>query len=264
MLRRRDFSPADADTVWHALGDPTRRTILDLLREGPKTVGQITDHFPTSRFAVRKHLNLLEAAHLVIVRWQGRERWNHLNVAPLQLVYERWVTPYQRIWAGRLTNLKRRLEGDTTMPATPQTSTLERVEIEIDIAAPPAAVWDALTKETTLWWPTDFYTGPATGFHMEPRIGGRLFEDWGDGAGVIWYEIFALNPGVSIDLQGSMGVPYGPAISLLHLELEARGDATRLKVSDATFGAGADCAAKESGWRRVFAEGLKRHVENRR
>ena len=85
--------------LWAALADPTRRAILDLLREGPRTVGQLTERFPTSRFAIRKHLNALEAARLVVVRWQGRERWNYLNAAPIQSVYERWVTPYRQLWA---------------------------------------------------------------------------------------------------------------------------------------------------------------------
>jgi len=250
-----------SELVWTALADPTRRAILDLLRGGPKTSGQLTDNFPTSRFAVRKHLNVLEAAHLVVVRRHGRERWNYLNATPIQTVYERWVTPYQQLWAGKLTNFKRQLEGEFPMPAAPTTSALDRVELEIDIAAAPAAVWRALTEQTTLWWPRDFYTGPAQGFHMEPRIGGRVFEDWGNGAGVIWYEIFALNPGVSLDLHGCMGIPYGPAVTLLHLELSPQPDGTRLKVSDTTIGTPGNPSEKTEGWYQIFRDGLKRHVE---
>ena len=98
------------DDIWRALADPTRRAILDLLRDGPKTSGVLADHFPTSRFAVRKHLNRLESAGLVVVRWHGRERWNYLNVVPLRAAYERWVTPYQALWASKLTSLKTDLE----------------------------------------------------------------------------------------------------------------------------------------------------------
>src|SRR5215218_5824464 len=143
--------------VWSALADPTRREILDLLKSGPRTSGELARQFPTSRFAIRKHLNILEAAHLVIVRWQGRERWNHLNVTPLQSVYERWVTPYHRIWAERLSQLKTNIEGDHLMPAAPAPTHIERVELEIPIAAAPAVVWRALVNSTTLWWPRDFY-----------------------------------------------------------------------------------------------------------
>ncbi len=264
-MTRPKHSGRDAgDLVWPALADSTRRAILDRLRHGPQTVGRLTDEFPTSRFAIRKHLNILEAARLVVVRRHGRERWNYLNATPLQTVYERWVTPYQQLWAGRLTTLKRQIEGDSSMPAAPAPglSALERVELEIDIAAPAADVWRALTKNTTFWWPTSFYTGPAKGFHMEARIGGKVFEDWGDGAGVVWYEIFALNPGVSLDLHGQMAVPYGPAVTLLHLELAPEGEGTRLKVTDSTIGVTGDPKEKISGWEQVFRDGLKRYVES--
>ena len=82
-------------------------------------------------------------------------------------------------------------------------------------------------EDTTFWWPKNFYTGPkAKGFHIEPPLGGRAYEDWGNNTGVIWFQVFALNPPHSVDLQGCMAVPYGPAHTLLHLELVARGAAT--------------------------------------
>ncbi len=57
------------------------------------------------------------------------------------------------------------------------TSTIEQVELEIEIAASPEKVWKALMEDTTFWWPKNFYTGPkAKGFHIEPRLGGRAYE----------------------------------------------------------------------------------------
>src|SRR5262245_43751271 len=249
--------------VWPALADPNRRAILDLLRDGPRTTGQIASRFPSTRFAVMKHLRVLEAAGLVVVRRQGRERWNHLNAVPLQQVYDRWVTPYRALWAPKLTSLKTRLEGDHAMTTTAPVSPFVRVELEIRIDAPRERVWKALIEDTTLWWPRSFYTGPAKGFHIEPRLGGRVYEDWGNQTGVVWYTVFAINPNTSIDLHGAMGVPYGPAFTLLHLELESDGTETILKLSDSTLGdSGGGCdATKEDGWRQVFAEGLKRYVE---
>jgi DNA-binding transcriptional ArsR family regulator len=254
-LENRDLTP-----VWGALADPTRREILDLLKDGPRTLGQLAGRFPVSRFAIRKHLNILEAAHLVVVRWQGRERWNFLNVIPIQTIYERWVTPYHQLWAERLSNLKQEIEGDV-MTGSAVPLMLERVELEIAIAAAPSRVWRALVDRTEAWWPRDFYTGPAKGFHIEARIGGRVFEDWGDGAGVIWYHVFAMKPEVSLDLQGAMGVPFGPAMTLLHLELAAHDSGTLLKVSDSTLGRGGGRDEKLEGWRVVFSDGLKTFVE---
>ena len=61
MARPLKGASTPLELVWTDLADPTRRAILDLLRQGPKTVGELTDHFPTSRFAIRKHLNVLES-----------------------------------------------------------------------------------------------------------------------------------------------------------------------------------------------------------
>ena len=91
-----------------------------------------------------------------------------------------------------------------------------------------------------------------------------MYEDWGDGAGVIWYEVFAMDPLHSLDLRGCLAVPYGPAFSLLHLELRAKGNETVLMLSDSTIGAPKDDggAAKADGWKQLFEVGLKNYVEN--
>jgi len=101
----------DLDPVWKALADPRRRSILDRLRDGPKTTGELVRPFDLSRFAVMKHLRVLERAGLVVVRRRGRERWNYLNPVPIQTIYERWITPYAALWAMDLLELKRTVEG---------------------------------------------------------------------------------------------------------------------------------------------------------
>jgi len=102
---------ADDGNVWKALADPTRRRLLDLLKEGPRTTGELSSRFPLSRFAVMKHLAVLERAGLVIVEREGRERWNHLNAVPLREICERWISGYAGHWAASLLRLKRQLEG---------------------------------------------------------------------------------------------------------------------------------------------------------
>src|SRR5687768_1590018 len=98
------------EPVWKALADPTRRSILDLLRGQPRTTGEIAAVFPTSRIAVMKHLRVLEEAGLVVSRKQGRERWHRLNAVPLQQLYERWVHPRSAPWAEGLLRLKEHVE----------------------------------------------------------------------------------------------------------------------------------------------------------
>jgi len=101
----------DLDRVWKALADPTRRAILDLLRRKPRTTTEITAKIPDlSRFGVMKHLAVLRGAGLVQATEQGRSVVNSLNVVPIRMIYERWVSDYPDLWARRLTALKRSLE----------------------------------------------------------------------------------------------------------------------------------------------------------
>jgi DNA-binding transcriptional ArsR family regulator len=85
--------------------------MLDMLRDGPLTTGDLSAAFPElSRFAVMQHLGVLTEANLVIVQRQGRQRFNYLNAVPIREIYERWVSRYAGHWASALIGLKRALE----------------------------------------------------------------------------------------------------------------------------------------------------------
>lgn len=99
------------DPIWKALSDPTRRAILDLLRDSPCTTTEIVERFPRlTRFGVMKHIDVLREAELVITRAHGRERINALNAVPIRQIYERWITPFSELWSSKLLSLKRELE----------------------------------------------------------------------------------------------------------------------------------------------------------
>ena len=101
----------DLDKVWKALSDPTRRTILDLLRGGPRSTTDIVDEFPDmTRFAVMKHMDVLREADLVVTRSEGRRRVNSLNAVPIRRIYERWMGPFSELWSSTLLRLKDDLE----------------------------------------------------------------------------------------------------------------------------------------------------------
>ena len=87
--------------------------MLDLLRAGPMTTGQVCSHFETSRFAVMKHLKELQKAGMVIVERRGRERINHLNPVSLQMMHQRWIRPFEQLPADRLLQIKRIAERAT-------------------------------------------------------------------------------------------------------------------------------------------------------
>ncbi len=102
----------DLDPLFKALADPTRRAVLDKLRDGPQTTGQLADAFPElSRFAVMKHLSVLKDCELVLTRASGRQRFHSLNAVPLRRVYERWVQPFESHWSGQLLRIKDAAEG---------------------------------------------------------------------------------------------------------------------------------------------------------
>jgi len=107
------------DPVWKALSDPTRRAILDFLRDRPRTTTEIVDSFPhLTRFGVMKHLDVLRQADLVHTREAGRQRMNSLNVIPIRQIYERWVGPFQELWSSQLLGIKELAETQT--PETPR------------------------------------------------------------------------------------------------------------------------------------------------
>jgi DNA-binding transcriptional ArsR family regulator len=103
------------DQVWKALSDPTRRTILDVLRDRPRTTTEIVERFSRlSRFGVMKHLEVLRQAQLVQTREAGRQRVNSLNVVPIRQIYERWVGPFQELWSGELLGIKDMAETESS------------------------------------------------------------------------------------------------------------------------------------------------------
>ena len=99
------------DRIFKALSAPVRRAILDALKEKEQTTGNLCGRFPAlDRCTVMQHLRILEEADLVIVRRDGRERWNHLNPLPIKHIHDRWIGPYAAHAVEILDKLKTDLE----------------------------------------------------------------------------------------------------------------------------------------------------------
>lgn len=255
--------------VLKALADPTRRAILDRLHDGPRTTGTLAAGFETSRFAVMKHLSVLERAGLVIVARRGRERWNHLNAVPLQRVWERWVRPLAADRATKLLTLARRAEGteperEMTTNSAPTTG-VSFIEVEIEIDAPRERVWRAFCDQTQSWWHDDFKTDPRSrGAILDARLGGHLYEDYGDGDGLIWMTVTGLKKGERIDLVGHSSAEWGgPSTGYHSFTFTEEGDRTRLRLSESYHGKVDESGAKslEDGWKLLLGSGLKSYVE---
>jgi DNA-binding transcriptional ArsR family regulator len=100
------------DDVFKALGDPTRRRLLDLLfDQNGQTLGQLCEHLDMTRQSATQHLGILEAANLVSTVRRGREKLHFINPVPLHEVYERWVRKFERQRLSLLHELKKELEG---------------------------------------------------------------------------------------------------------------------------------------------------------
>ena len=101
------------DKVFKALADPGRRLLLDQLHaDNGQTLSALCTPMDITRQAVTQHLQLLEAANLVVVVWQGREKLHYLNPVPLHAVYAHWVQKFERDRLDLLHALKNQLEGN--------------------------------------------------------------------------------------------------------------------------------------------------------
>jgi DNA-binding transcriptional ArsR family regulator len=96
--------------VFHAVADPTRRAILDRLRDGGVVVAELAAGFDMTRPAVSKHLRVLRDARLVSEDRDGRQRVYRLTPGPLRDVSQ-WIESYRSFWPVNLMGLKRHLEG---------------------------------------------------------------------------------------------------------------------------------------------------------
>ncbi|MCA9063707.1 MAG: SRPBCC domain-containing protein [Planctomycetaceae bacterium] len=136
-------------------------------------------------------------------------------------------------------------------------------ELDLFISVSTDRVWNAISAETSAWWPKEFVTSDRTkSFVIEPRLGGRAFEDFGNGEGLVWYTVVGMDAGRELILAGHLLPPFGgPATTALRLTLIPREHGTLLKIRDDRFGILGGEPPTE-GWRTVFDDGLRRYLES--
>jgi DNA-binding transcriptional ArsR family regulator len=101
-----DYQTLQMNSVFHALGDPTRRRMLRALAGGDRTVGELAKPFAMSLAAASKHIKVLEHARLVRREVRGRTHVCRLDSGPLASAHE-WLGSYARFWTGQLDALER-------------------------------------------------------------------------------------------------------------------------------------------------------------
>jgi uncharacterized protein YndB with AHSA1/START domain/DNA-binding transcriptional ArsR family regulator len=159
----------DVDLVFRALRDPTRRQLLDRLRErNGQTLGELCSGVAMTRQSATQHLALLEGANLVSIVWQGRRKLHYLNPVPINEIQERWIGRFEQPRLAALATIKERAEAMTDRPTFVYVTYIEST---------PERVWQAITDPRALeaWlMPNDFQpvvghrftfrTDPAPGF----------------------------------------------------------------------------------------------------
>jgi len=119
-----ELQSARLDTVFHALGDATRRQMLRELAAGERTVGQLAEPFSMSLAAASKHVKALENAGLIRREVRGRTHLCSLDPGPLATAHE-WLGYYQTFWNQRLDVLERLLRAQAA-PAPPPRAAKKR------------------------------------------------------------------------------------------------------------------------------------------
>jgi len=118
--RMVELRTPELDTVFHALGDATRRRMLRDLANGERTVSQLAEPFAMSLAAASKHIKALENAGLIRREVRGRTHLCRLAPGPLASAHE-WLSFYERFWTSRLDVLERLLrEEDARKSPSPK------------------------------------------------------------------------------------------------------------------------------------------------
>ncbi|HET7578898.1 MAG TPA: metalloregulator ArsR/SmtB family transcription factor [Bacillales bacterium] len=242
--------------VFKALAHSVRRTILDLLTKGPMTTGELSSHFrEVSRYAVMKHLKTLEDANLVVTRKKGRERYNYLNIVPLQEMKRRWLNGYDALAADTLLNIKKISEEENAMESSFD------IEQEVKINVSRKKVFHALTENIEQWWSERLFEDSV--MTVEPKLGGTFVEKCEDGKAALWGTITYLDPEKELWLDGVLGMP-GPVKSFYKYTLETSDDETTiLKLSHSAVGPHVDEVKEDyqDGWKKLLGTKLKDFLE---
>jgi DNA-binding transcriptional ArsR family regulator/uncharacterized protein YndB with AHSA1/START domain len=250
------------DLIWKALADPIRRAILDTLRDGPKTTGALCEPFAQTRFGVMKHLDALEAAGLISSTRRGRERWNYLNAFALRAATERWLTPFQRVWTGRLDQLERFIEKGNSMPD--MENLLMDIRQEVTLPASPERVFASLTSEIGKWWTSPYrQAGVDSRLRLIPEIGEPMIETGANGHDVIWGRVEEVRAPDILYISGRFAVT-GAVAGRIHFDLAPHGaSGCKLTVAHQAMGRIPPevRAGFTEGWRDLLDTRLRIHLE---
>ena len=148
--------------------------------------------------------------------------------------------------------------------AHPERSRVAEVVVEVSVAASLGRTWASLTEDMGAWWPDGFYTNErAKRFVLEPELGGRGYEDWGDGEGLVWFTVAGLERGRNLQCVGDLLPEFGgPGRVFTRYELEPDSKGCRVRLHQVAYGHLSESmeASSTEGWGLLLGA-LKAHAE---
>lgn len=178
------------DDIFKALGDSSRRRLLDaLFEQDGRSLGELAELLPEmTRFGVMNHLSVLEEAGLLTTRRAGRRKLHYLNPVPVRQIHDRWIDKFTAPRVGALTSLKAELEG-----ATPMSRPDHVYQVIINVE--PERVWDAITSgDLTVQY---FY---GTRVESDWEVGSPIVYTYPDGSVAADGEILSIDPGREVEM----------------------------------------------------------------
>jgi uncharacterized protein YndB with AHSA1/START domain len=236
----------DSDAVFRALADPTRRRVLDALRErNGQTLGELCEPLDMARQSATQHLGVLERANLITTVRRGREKLHYLNPVAVWSIQDRWIEKFERPRLRALSAIKQRAE-ENSMAQRPRYVYVTYIE------SPPERVWDALIDAdlTARYWGHSNVSDWQAGSRWEHRridgsgiadVTGTVLEAAPPSRLVITFEA----PGESDES------PHGP--SVVTFELEPYHEIVRLTVTHENLADADAVEAVAAGWPAVCA-----------
>jgi uncharacterized protein YndB with AHSA1/START domain/DNA-binding transcriptional ArsR family regulator len=233
--------PEDLNDVFKALADPTRRRLLDRLRESNgQTLGELCEGLGMARQSATQHLDVLEAANLVSTVRRGRQKLHYLNPVPLHDIQERWIERFEVPRLRALSTIRRRAEEAMTDKPTFVYVTY--------IESTPERVWEALTDAeiTASYWGHANVSDWRPGSRWEHR---RI--DGSDVADVVG-EVVESDPPRRLVTTWSAPDGQGEP-SRVTFDIEGSGEIVRLTVTHEDLADEADRENAAGGWAAVLS-----------
>ncbi len=235
---------SDVDKVFKALADPTRRGLLDSLRQDDgQTLGRLCGQLNMARQSATQHLALLEEANLISTVWRGREKLHYLNPVPIHDIQQRWIASFDEPRLRALDAVKQHAEEPDMTADKPNFVYVTYIH------STPQRVWQALTDAdlTADYWGHSNVSDWQVGSSWEHR---RV--DGSNIADVVGTVLESTPPTRLVITFGEPAQPQADS-STVTFQIEPYHDIVRLTVTHENLASEDDLHAASAGWPAVMA-----------